>query len=130
MLPILITAIVIILLFLIRPFYLALLEDRLSRKQEYKNVLRSSDELIEMLSGLIDTHVSLKLQITYKVKLNTNVIRDMDGELRDLSEKVFSSLAEPFLRELRYYYTNEYIANYITKSIEVRLIDFMKKNSV
>jgi hypothetical protein len=85
--------------------------------------------LFAILDETIKREITYKNNLDYKLK-DVRIIYDFKEDLTELTEKVMASIADPFLKELEYYHSRQYIIRYVTRYIQVFLIEFTKANKI
>jgi len=88
---------------------------------------------LDILMGIIEDTIKRVFLEKYKLEYELKDIRmiyDFEKDLSELVHKVVMSFNKPFMKSLEYYYTETYIIGYITKTIEMMLMEFIKEKKL
>lgn len=98
-------------------------------KEKPRIIARDADILISIVNNVIQNEFLMKIKLEYELK-KLNMIVEFEKELKKLTVSVISSFSEPFLEELGYYFSKEYIIKYVGKQMEVFLIEFTNNKKI
>lgn len=101
------------------------------KKQEVVQQAPSNDydTLMGILDKTIHREITYKDKLDYKVK-DTRIIYDFQEDMTEITKRIMFSLSTSFLDELQYYHPREYIIQYVTRYVEVYLIEFTRQNKI
>jgi len=100
-----------------------------NKKQNIINNIQDLDILMNIIDNTIKRIFLEKYKLEYELK-DMRMIYDFKKDLNELVYKVVMSFNKPFMKSLQYYYTETYIISYITKTIEMMLMDFIKEKKL
>jgi hypothetical protein len=100
------------------------------QKKEIKLDIRPLSDLVDILHFTIEKEITYRLRIEYEIKRSTKIITDYAGELNLLSKAVLNAFAPAFLKELQYYYNEQYILEYIVKMVQIFILKYMDENKI
>lgn len=87
----------------------------------------SYEECTNVIDTVIKEIYVNKYQLYYTLK-EIKIIPDMDKEIESMAKEVLSAFSETQYREFSRYYTNTYLAQYITRNIQLLFIEYTDKN--
>jgi hypothetical protein len=86
-------------------------------------------DLMNTLNETIKREFTVRLKLNYELR-DVKIIYDFQRDLHDLVNGTLTSFSPDFYNQLQYYYTREYIIQYVTKTIEIMLIEYTKNNKI
>lgn len=95
------------------------------------NIIPGKPMTFEECTDVIDTVIKEiyvnKYQLYYTLK-EIKIIPNMDEEIIKMSKEVLGAFSETQYREFSRYYTDTYLGQYITRSIQLLFIEYTDKN--
>jgi len=98
-----------------------------------KHDLHINVQDLDTLMNIIDTTIKRTFLEKYKLEYelrNMTMIKDFEKDLNQLTHAVIMSFNKPFMTNLEYYYSKEYIIGYVTKTIQIMLMEFIKEKKL
>lgn len=89
----------------------------------------SAKVLLEMVDSMIKAEFSHYYQLKYSIK-EVKLVYDFKVDTTEIVHTVMKSFSKEFYTQLYQYYTKEYIISYVTKTIELILIEFIKEKKI
>jgi hypothetical protein len=86
-------------------------------------------ELMEILDQVIKKEFLFKYELCYKLK-DVRVIYNFQGDLKELVDSILLSFGDEYLKELQYFHKREYIIRYVTRTVQLLLMEYTQKNKV
>lgn len=88
----------------------------------------SYNELMEILNRTIKQ----ELYFTTKLKFDFQDVKiiDFNSNLETISTRVMQSLSDSYLNDLSYYHKNEWIMEYVVKTVRIYLTDYIRNHPV
>jgi len=105
--------------------------DRVESSNQPNNIIPGRPMSFEECTNIIDTVIrevyTNKYQLYYTLKEMT-IIPNMDDEIESIAKEVLNAFSDTQYVEFSRYYTNTYLVQYITRSIQLLLVEYTDKN--
>ena len=98
----------------------------ISKKKKDPIIVQDLNVLMDILNNTIRRLFTEKYKLEYELK-DMKLIYDFKKDLKSLVQDTLMAFNEPFMKDLQYYYTKDYIFNYVTKTIEIMLMEFIRE---
>ena len=98
----------------------------ISKKKKDPIIVQDLNVLMDILNNTIRRLFTEKYKLEYELK-DMKLIYDFKKDLKSLVQDTLMAFNEPFMKDLQYYYTREYIFNYVAKTIEIMLMEFIRE---
>jgi hypothetical protein len=86
-------------------------------------------DLIDILNETIKREFLQKYKLNYELR-DIKMIYDFQKDLHELVTDSLTAFSEDFMKQLEFYYDRTYIIKYVTKSIEIMLLEFTKEKKI
>lgn len=92
-------------------------------------VTESYEELLNILDLGIKSEITYKYKMDYKMK-DIRIIYDFEQDLTEITTNVMQSFSQSFLLQLERYHNREFIIKYVSRQIQLFLLQYMKENKI
>jgi flagellar basal body-associated protein FliL len=87
------------------------------------------NDLMDMLTNTTQRAWLFKYKLEYELK-DIRMFHDFQKEMTQLAHEVLESLSPDILEELEHYHTRDYIIKYVTKTIQISLMEFIREKKI
>lgn len=92
-------------------------------------VTESYEELLNILDLTIKSEISYKYKMEYKMK-DVRIIYNFQEDLTEITTNVLQTFSEQFMLQLERYHTREFIIKYVSREVQLFLIQYSKDNKI
>ena len=100
-----------------------------TKKEERFEPINDYETLMNILDETIQREIKHKHELDYKLK-DIKVIYNFEEDLKEITTSILSALSPSVLKELEYYHPRDYIIKYVTRYVEIYLIEYTRKNKI
>jgi len=86
-------------------------------------------KLLTIINETVQREFMYKYKFEYELK-DIKIIYKFEDDLKELVERVLTSFNESFLKELEFYHDRTYIIRYVTKNVELLLMEYQKEKKI
>ena len=81
---------------------------------------------------ILNRTIKQELYFTTKLKFDFQDVKiiDFNSNLETISTRVMQSLSDSYLNDLSYYHKNEWIMEYVVKTVRIYLTDYIRNHPV
>lgn len=87
------------------------------------------DNVMNILDEAIKREFTFKYKLFYEIR-DIRILYNFEDDLKELVQNVIFSFGEEYMNELKFYFTQDYILTYVTKKMELILMDFTKERKI
>lgn len=103
--------------------------------KELKNIKRpnSYKNVMNILLETIKTEFEYIYKLEYDLKnksTDTKTLPNFKNELKRITGKIIHSFSPEFLKDFEQFYTREYLILFVSKNVEIFLLNYIDKNKI
>ena len=95
-------------------------------KLELTNPRLNFKEIDEVINGIASDIINGKYFLKYRMS-DKITIPDFEEETKKIAEEIINSLGEELARDMKYFYSEEYICATVTRRVQFFLVEYLDK---
>jgi hypothetical protein len=102
---------------------------KLYQLEKNKKEIMEHDILFSILNETIKREFTNKYKLDYELK-DLVMVGNFQKELHEITKNILLAFGKEFYNQLEIYYNREYIIAYVTKTVEIMLMEFIREKKI
>lgn len=108
---------------------LALFKPKKEDKHPSTFIANDYDTLMSILDNTIQRELRHHYELIYKLQ-DIRIIYNIQEDLALIVKEIMASFSPNLLKQLEIYHSKDYVIKYVTRTVEIFLIEYTKKNKI